>query len=127
MVIQRIQSVYLLVATVLLVVFPFAGGCDARGCVALSGAVMLTVCLLDAILTAICIFRYRNLRSQISLCGVCALLSAVPLALTAVSAMRASQCAAATLLPALMPLAALLLQLLARRAMRADKRLLADS
>ena len=75
MVLQRIQSVYLFLAAVLMILFftmpTFDNTSLYASCVGLgSGIVMATLSVLSAVLCVIAIFSYHNLKKQAMICGV---------------------------------------------------------
>ncbi|MGM9869565.1 MAG: DUF4293 family protein [Sodaliphilus sp.] len=92
MVLQRLQSLYLLIAAILLGIFAFStpvsvstatavtpitaiGACCCN--CASANYVLLVLIALTAILAFITIFKYKNLKLQLQLCSVCMLLTLV--------------------------------------------------
>ena len=92
MVLQRLQSLYLLIAAILMSIFGFstpatvtAGKnvvsitaipeCCAQS--AMSNYVLIVLIALTAILALVAIFKYKNLKLQLQLCSVCMLITLV--------------------------------------------------
>ena len=141
MVIQRIQSVYLLLVAVLMGIFmffPVIGG-NVEGKDELVGALMtngvttqswwlLALDALVALLALIAIFKYKDLKGQIRLTGILILL--ILTLLVCVGVMVASlngACISAVKWPIAFPVVALIFAVLARRGIKHDKKLLTDS
>ena len=139
--IQRIQSVYLFLAAVLMVIFIFLpviglindNGLSAMGAVAV-GAVQhtmpLLLCLdvLVALLLIITIFKYRNLSLQMKLCNVNVLLIVTLLAYIFITTyMQKGQSIATIQWSIALPFVAMVLTMLAHKGIKHDKKLLSDS
>ncbi|MBQ7690638.1 MAG: DUF4293 domain-containing protein [Muribaculaceae bacterium] len=138
MVIQRIQSLYLLIAAVLMGVFTFLpvfdtvvdganlsiGALTTCG-IARQSWVLLCLDVVIVALSAITIFKFKNLKFQARLCAV---LMALILGLLATIAVMFFGLAAADMHWAIaLPLLALVLVFLARRGILHDRKLLSDS
>ena len=141
MVIQRIQSVYLLLVAVLMGIFmffPVIGG-NVEGKDELVGALMtngvttqslwlLALDALVAVLALIAIFKYKDLKGQIRLTGILILLILTLLVCVGVMvACLNGACISAVKWPIAFPVVALILAVLARRGIKHDKKLLTDS
>ncbi len=141
MVIQRIQSLYLLLVAVVMGIFAFLpviganvdGSQLAVGAVASCGVTQpswLLLCLdvLIALLSLIAIFKYRSLPFQQRLCGVIvALIVALLVCIGVVFFQQKGQCAAVLRWSVALPCVALVLALLARKGIKHDRKLLSDS
>lgn len=135
MVIQRIQSVYLLLAALLLgaLCFIVPVGTVQYADPAMTHAVylkdypaLLPLALVTAVLLIIDIFLYKNLRRQMLWAGVCVVLM-VALACIGAFVLVARMPADVSVTwigPAMMLAAAIILALLARGGMKADERVL---
>lgn len=139
--IQRIQSVYLFLATILMVIFIFLpviglindNGLSAMGAVTvgtIQHAMPLLLCLdaLVAILLFITIFKYRNLSQQMKLCKVNILLIISLLAYIFITAyMQKGESIAVIQWSIALPFVAIVLTMLALKGIKHDKKLLSDS
>lgn len=135
MVIQRIQTVYLLLAAIAMAVFAFlpavAVGQEMIGAFTpVTQPNYLLACLdaLVVVLAVIAIFKFKNLKLQMKLCAIDALLTLVLVTVAVVLAFRGHD--ASQVVPSLwlmLPVAAVVLFVLARRAIARDKKLLSDS
>ncbi len=146
MVIQRLQTLYLLIATVLMVVFAFCpsviiqpGGPEyAIGVLntGVAGAthpdlLMTTVGALTVLLSLITIFKFKNLKLQMKLCSINAALTVTLLLISVILALTLRGKAGVgsvnfTLYNAL-PVLAVIMQILAYRGIKHDKKLLSSS
>ncbi len=146
MVIQRLQTLYLLIATVLMVVFAFCpsviiqlGGPEyAIGVLntGVAGAthpdlLMTTVGALTVLLSLITIFKFKNLKLQMKLCSINAALTVTLLLISVILALTLRGKAGVgsvnfTLYNAL-PVLAVIMQILAYRGIQHDKKLLSSS
>lgn len=141
MVIQRIQSLYLLLVAVLMGIFmffPVIGG-NVEGKDELVGALMtngvttqswwlLALDALVAVLALIAIFKYKDLKGQIRLTGILVLLILTLLVCVGVMvACLNGACLSAVKWPIAFPVVALIFAVLARRGIKHDKKLLTDS
>ncbi len=141
MVLQRIQTVYLLIAVILMAVFTFMpvftvigadGAATSVGALPTGGMTWSWLLLvLDVLVMAMCcitIFKYRDLKGQIRLAAIDML---VIVALIAAVAGMACQYNCPVGIEVewqlLLPVLALVFVFLARRGMKHDKKLLADS
>lgn len=146
MVIQRLQTLYLLIATVLMVVFAFcpsviiqSGGPEyALGVLktGVAGAthpdlLMSTVTGLVVLLSLITIFKFKNLKLQLKLCSINAALTVVVLLISAILALtlrgKAGVGTVSFTLYNALPVLAVVMQILAYRGIRHDKKLLSSS
>ncbi len=146
MVIQRIQSVYLLIAVILMGVFAFFpalsfqvggkefvyGALEAGKAGALHiDPLMFTLVVLIAVLALIDIFLYKNLQRQMTVCFVDIVISIAMLAAIGIQAyMLSSKHNAVELVWQwwlLLPVLAIIFMIMAHRAMSRDKKLLRDS
>lgn len=129
MVLQRFQTVYLLLAAVMSALFFFLPTFDCTSLYATTmsgnGIVMGILAVLSIVLCLIATFSYRNLKRQAMICGVTLLIMAALLVLSAVRAYDGH--AIDGRLPSwpslLLPLAMLLVWL-GRRGVIADKKLI---
>lgn len=146
MVIQRIQSVYLLIAVILMVVFAFfpALTFDFGGKEFVYGALeagkvgmthidplMLTLIILITFLAFIDIFLYKNLQRQMTVCFVDIIICLAMLVAIAVEAyVIKGRIGFNNVLPQwylLMPVLAIVFLMLAHKAMSRDKKALRDA
>ncbi|MGN0224381.1 MAG: DUF4293 family protein [Muribaculaceae bacterium] len=128
MVIQRIQSVFLLLAAACIGVYsfmPFAHT-DTAQFTACDALPMLIVAILTILMLLINIFLYKDLRKQIRVAAINSILVIATMATAATCAITSLN---ATLNYAwlALPIAALILTLRARRAMIADRNLLSSA
>lgn len=143
MVLQRLQSLYLLLAVIFLGVFLFstsvsftagenkyvigALACGPEGS-ALPNYALCVLNVLTAVLAFITIFKYRNLKLQLKLCSICILLTLALTASIAVLAFQAQSFGDLNLsLSNVYLILALGLMILARRGVAKDKKVLHDS
>ena len=137
MVIQRIQTLYLLIATVLMGIFAFMPALEvsADSVVNAISAItpdytMLTLVCLNIVVMIITIFKFKDLKAQMRLCKVCMLLTvtliAVVCALWVLNTGDDTVKCVATYWNLLLP-AALVLEILAHKGMSHDRKLLSDS
>lgn len=128
MVIQRIQSIYLLLAAICIGVYsfmPFAHSAEATftACDALP---MLIVAILAIVMLLLNIFMYKDLRKQIRVAAINSILVVATTA-TAIICTLTSLNATLDYAWLALPAAALILTLRARRAMIADRNLLSSA
>lgn len=143
MVLQRLQSLYLLIAAILMVVFTFSTyatitngqqeyiiGALATGNVG-STAPNYVLCILNAltaVLALITIFKFKNLKLQLKLCSICIMLSVViAIAIAILAYMALENGELQILLSNLMLAFALVFFILARRGVAHDKKVIHDS
>ena len=127
MVIQRIQSIYLLLAAICIGVYsfmPFAHT-DSASFTACDALPMLIVSILTIVMLLLNIFIYKDLRKQIRVAGINSIVVAT--AATAVVCTLTSLNATLDYAWLALPAAALILTIRARRAMIADRNLLSSS
>lgn len=137
MVIQRIQTVYLLLAAIVTAVFAFVpviNVLNPDGVVEISfnslhfGAWTMVLEILIVILAIIAIFKYRDLKSQIRLTNVLMLLIVTLIIVIAVMMWVLHDKLIMQFTPYIvMPFVALILVWLAKKGIKHDKKLLADS
>ncbi|MBR6285261.1 MAG: DUF4293 domain-containing protein [Muribaculaceae bacterium] len=141
MVIQRIQTLYLLLVAVLMGIFAFLpviganvdGNALAIGALGTCGVTQpswLLFCLdaLVVVLALIAIFKFKDLKGQMRLCGVMLLLLVALLACIAVIFVgQRGQCTAVLQWPIALPLVAMVFTMLARKGIKHDRKLLSDS
>ena len=146
MVIQRIQSLYLLIAVILMGVFAFFpalsfqigdqefayGVLEAGKTGVLQiNPLMLTLVALIALLALIDIFLYKNLQRQMTVCFVDIIITIAMLVAIGVQAYMVTTKIEDVALVwqwwILLPVAAIIFMMLAHRAMAHDKKLLRDS
>lgn len=139
--IQRIQSVYLFLAAIILAVFTFlpvvglqtAKGVQTLGALEVCGVttpMLLFLCLdvLLVVLLLITLFKYRSLSFQMILCKVNILLIASLLLSIAITAfMHREQAAVSFSWTIALPFVAMVLVILAHRGISHDKKLLTSS
>ena len=128
MVIQRIQSVYLLLAAICIGVYsfmPFAHT-DTATFTASDALPMLIVSILTIVMLLLNIFMYKDLRKQIRVAAINSIL-VVATAATAVVCTLTSLNATLDYAWLALPAAALILTIRARRAMIADRNLLSSA
>ena len=141
MVLQRWQSVFLLLAAIAMAVFTFmpvmglvsdnggvtlsALGCDQEG---VSSMVLLVLDCLSVILLLVTIFKYRDLKLQQRLCKVNILLLVAIIAFIVVMWLMQRGQAIAVLKPwIVLPFVALFFTMWASGRIKADRKLLSDS
>ncbi len=145
MVIQRIQSVYLLIAVILMAVFAFfpaltfeLGGREfvygalAAGKVGVThiDPLMLTLVLLICFLALIDIFLYKNLQRQMTVCFVDIIIGLAMLVAIGVEAFIVSGKDGLTLTwqwYLILPILSIIFLMMAHKAMSRDKKMLRDS
>lgn len=137
MVIQRIQTVYLLLAAIVTAVFAFVpviNVLNPDGVVEISfnslhfGAWTMVLEMLIVILAIIAIFKYRDLKSQIRLTNVLMLLIVTLIIVIAIMMWVLHDKLIMQFTPYIvMPFVALILVWLAKKGIKHDKKLLADS
>ena len=141
MVIQRIQTLYLLIASILMAVFTFMpviglandGGDFLVGALPINGVnetsyLLLVLDVLIIALSVVTIFKYKNLKKQITFCS--ALLLLVITLLVCIGVMMVMQkgvSVAVVQWPIAFPFLTMVLVMLARGGMKHDKKLLSDS
>ena len=133
MVIQRKQSLFLLIAAILMGVFAFMPSLmDANGNTILGGygegidMVPFILCCLSALLSFVTIFKYKNMKLQKSLCVIIIMLIIAALATICTIGLRHKDC---DLLDSIsywnvMPIIAIIFLLLAHKGISHDQRLL---
>ncbi|MBQ0114469.1 MAG: DUF4293 domain-containing protein [Bacteroidales bacterium] len=134
MVIQRIQSVYLFIAAILMAVFaftsPFTVSCDGAQNVTsyplMSNYILLSLVGLSAALALVTIFKFKDLKMQSLLCVINIIIIIAMLA-TVACLVYTSEKQVAPRWPASFPILAILCLLVARRAIKHDIKLLNDS
>lgn len=127
MVIQRIQSVYLLIAAIAMGVFAFVPIAPGSGSMAAGGQGMLpflSVTALVALLALVTIFQYKRLRLQRTLCGAGALITVS--AAAAACIVTSAQGLGVNLACYALPVLATVAFLLARRGVIRDQKLLSS-
>ncbi len=146
MVIQRLQTLYLLIATVLMVVFAFcpsviiqSGGPEYAIGVLKTGVagathpdlLMTTVGALVVLLSLITIFKFKNLKLQLKLCSINAALTVTLLLISVILALtlrgKAEVGSVSFTLYNALPVVAVVMQIMAYRAIMHDKKLLSSS
>lgn len=141
MVLQRIQTLYLLLAAILMAVFTFMpviglvndGGEFLVGAVPTCGVnessyILLVLDVLIVALSLVTMFKYKNLKKQITFCSVLLLLVITLLACIGVMMlMQKGVSIAVVQWPIAFPFVAMVLVMLARGGMKRDKKLLSDS
>lgn len=135
MVIQRIQSLYLLISAVLMAlvcfVVPIAHGIDAEGMPVTvhiyDMSPVMIINLLTAVLLLIAIFLYRNLNLQIKVTRICVVLILISAAIEGVALYsQISELEVSWLGSGIMLGCALVLSFLALRSIISDKKLLSS-
>ena len=137
MVIQRIQTVYLLLAAIVTAVFAFVpviNVLNPDGVVEISfnslhfGAWAMLLEILIVILAIIAIFKYRDLKTQIRLTNVLMLLIVTLIIVIAIMTWVLHDKLIMQFTPYIvMPFVALIMVWLAKKGIKHDKKLLADS
>jgi hypothetical protein len=145
MVIQRIQSLYLLIAAILMLVFAFfpALSFELADKTVLYGALeagragnmhidplLITLILLTSLLAIIDIFLYKNLQRQMTVCFVDIIISLAMLVAIGIQAFVVGNREGWTIVwqwYLLLPLLSVVFMMLAHRSMSKDKKLLRDS
>lgn len=137
MVIQRIQTVYLLLAAIVTAVFAFVpviNVLNPDGVVEISfnslhfGAWTMVLEILIVILAIIAIFKYRDLKTQIRLTNVLMLLIVTLIIVIAIMMWVLHDKLIMQFTPYIvMPFVALIMVWLAKKGIKHDKKLLADS
>ena len=141
MVLQRIQTLYLLLAAILMSIFTFMpviglindGGNFLVGAVTTNGVnqqswVLLILDVVVVLLSLITIFKYKNLKKQITFCSVLLLLVIALLATIGVMMlMQKGQSIAVVQWTIAFPFVSMVLVMLARGGMKHDKKVLSDS
>lgn len=141
MVIQRIQTLYLLLASILMAVFAFfpviqltndsgiymVGALETCG-VNVSSLVLLSMDLLIVVLSIITIFLFKNLKLQIKMASLLLLLIIALLVTIAVMMLMQKGVSIAIIQwPIAFPFVTMVLVMLAKKGMKHDKKLLTDS
>lgn len=141
MVLQRIQTVYLLVAVILMAIFTFMPvlsvtnennvfvvGALTNGIVNSPSIVLLVLDVLIVLFTIVTMFSFKNLKKQISMAGVLLLLVVTLLVTIAVMlVMQKGNGVAVLQWPVVFPIITMVMVMLARGGMKHDKKLLSDS
>ena len=121
MVIQHIQTLYLLIAAILMGVFAFFP----------VGLVMITLIILVAFLAIVDIFLYKNLQRQMTVCFVDVIIGLAMLVSIAVQACKISLDGEATVSwnwwYLLLPVLSVIFLMMAHKAMSNDKKKLRDA
>ena len=139
--IQRIQSVYLLLAAIVMAIFTFMpaielasdSGIQTLGALNFCGitqAMPLLLCLdvLIVVLLLITLFAYRNLSFQMKLCKINILLVVTLLAIIGITVfLQYGQSIATIKWSNVLPLVTIVLVVLAHKGIKHDKKLLSDS
>lgn len=141
--IQRLQSVYLFLSALLLVIFSFTSavivniGSQSHEFGVLFGGtdghfdpnyLLLTPVCLIIILTLITIMRYKNLKNQLKLCAICLVLTIAFMISIAAFAYSLSSTGEITLTAYnLLPIGSFLLMIMAYKGIAHDKKLISDS
>lgn len=132
MVIQRIQSLYLLIAAALMIVFTAVipvGQLDGTPIMAYNLTGLLVVSSLAGILTLIDIFLFKNLKLQIRMCSISMFMVAATEAVIAVCfyAMPEIEYGMPQLIwTVAFPVASFIFLMLARAGMKRDNKILTD-
>lgn len=121
MVLQRIQSVYLLLAAICTAVFGYLTCCPSGW--GLTEIIGIILSALLTVLALIAIFSYRNLSFQASQCSIGALLSFTLAACFCLGVYPQWE----AMWKASLPFVAMLLWLMARKGIKHDAKLLRDS
>lgn len=141
MVIQRIQTLYLLLVAVLMGIFTFlpviginvdgnnlAIGAFETCCVTHPSWLLLTLDALIVVLSVIAIFKYKDLKGQLRLVSIVVLMVVLLLVcITVLFIGQRSQCTAVFQWSIALPCAALVFAILARKGIKHDRKLLSDS
>lgn len=141
MVLQRIQTVYLFIAVVLMAVFTFfpvftvsngdgvfTVGALANSSVNTPSTLLLCLDVLIALFALVTIFKYKNLKKQIALAGILLLLViALLVTIGVLFVMQKGVGIAVIEWPIAFPFVTMVLVMLARGGMQRDKKLLSDS
>ncbi|MBQ1798391.1 MAG: DUF4293 domain-containing protein [Muribaculaceae bacterium] len=144
MVLQRWQTVYLLVAAILMAVFAFfpaieivtpqavyaigATTCSASTCVSQPDVLLLILNVLIVVMALITTFSYRNLKRQMRLCSITAAITLALVITIGLLAYRYRDVAEVTITAFnIMPVIAFVCLLMAHRGMASDKKLLSES
>lgn len=134
MVIQRIQSVYLLIVTILMAIYSFMdvvlvqSGTGAMEKLALFNAstISFILSLLVTLLSLITIFKYKQLNLQIALCVIGILLTATQFAVLLIEMLSQNLVTVQFFICNCMPVAAIILFILSIAAIRRDKKILSS-
>ncbi len=140
MVIQRIQSLYLLLVVVLMSIFAFLpvfganvdGNNLAVGALPTCGVtqpswLLLTLDALVALLALITIFKYKDLKAQQRLCSILILLIVAVIVCIAIMFVSQKDGIAALQWSIALPFVALVFAMLAKKGVKHDRKLLSDS
>jgi membrane-associated HD superfamily phosphohydrolase len=131
MVIQRWQSVLLLVAAVLMGINCFipvsvASEAGAAALCAYDFSMLLIINIVTAVLMLISIFLYKDLRKQLQVTAISAVLAVVTIVATMLTVGNIVSFAAINFVGLLLPVAATVLTVVARRCINRDKKLLSS-
>ena len=127
MVIQRIQSLILLVATILLGIVPLftLGKVDSGEAVTYASMLpLLIVGAVNTVISLITIFKFKHFKTQMRMCYVSLLLTAAQIGVIAIYCVRGDFELSATV-PTLLAVAAIL-TVVAKNFIKRDKKLLDD-
>lgn len=141
MVLQRIQTVYLLIAVILMAVFTFFPvisvfnengvfmiGAIPNECINTPSVLLLCMDVLIALFALVTIFKYKDLKKQIAFAGMLLLLVIALLVTIGVMMVMQKGVGIAVLQwPIAFPFVSMVMVMLARRGMKRDKKLLSDS
>lgn len=141
MVLQRIQTVYLLIAVILMSVFTFFPvisvsnengvfmiGAIQNECINTPSVLLLCMDVLIALFALVTIFKYKDLKKQIAFAGMLLLLVIALLVTIGVMMVMQKDVGIAVLQwPIAFPFVSMVMVMLARGGMKRDKKLLSDS
>lgn len=134
MVIQRIQSVYLLIVTILMAIYSFMDvvliqtSAEVMQKLSLfdASAVSFILSLLVAVLSCITIFKFKQLNVQILLSCVCILLSITQLTILAIEILSQYFVSTEFFICNIMPVISIILLILSIAAIKRDKKILSS-
>lgn len=134
MVIQRIQSVYLLIVTILMAVYSFMDVAmikmtpEAGEVVTLFGAnyISFFLSLLVAFLSLVTIFKYKKMNLQIALCSINVLLTITQLVVLVVGLFTKATVGVEFFICNCMPIFAIIFLVLSITAIKRDKKILSS-
>lgn len=135
MVIQRIQSVYLLIVAILMTVYSFldvvlvqsvATGTMEKLSLFNASAISFTLSALVAVLSFITIFKYKQLNLQIALCTVSILLTLTQLSVLIIELMSQELESVELFICNCMPVVAIVFLVLSIAGIKRDKKILSN-